>query len=242
MLDDTLLVIPSRLSSTRLHNKPLASIHGYPMIYWVANRIKRAKICNYIVATDAVEIQDVCRRNNLNVILTDHDCRTGTDRVAEVAEKMDYKYYCNVQGDEPLINTDGVRQFIEQGRVFKNTFVQAVTQVQGNKTNYSEVKVAIDSSDNIRFLSRLDIPFDRNSNKIKKYKCLGLYLYDKDFILKYSKLKEGNLEKAECIEQLRCIENNLNINSVKVDFDYMSIDTPEVLFQARSLDIGEYYL
>jgi 3-deoxy-manno-octulosonate cytidylyltransferase (CMP-KDO synthetase) len=240
MLADTLIVIPARLKSTRLPNKPLEKIHGYPMIYWVGKRIKDANICDYVVATDSVEISDVCKKYDINVVMTSETCKNGSERVAEVAGNSGYKYYCNVQGDEPLVNVEGVRKFIKEAISFKNTFVQAITHVQHIKNDITEVKVALDLQDRVRFLSRSPIPFDRNSSGDVNFKCIGLYLYERDFILKYIKISEGYLEGIECVEQLRCIENDLPIVAIRVNFDSISIDTLEDLKLARSYPASHY--
>ena len=241
MLSDTLIVIPSRLSSTRLPNKPLAEIHGYPMIYWVAKRIKNANICDYVVATDSTQIKVVCQKYDINVIMTSSHCKNGSERVAEVSKKLSYDYYCNVQGDEPLIDTDGVRDFIKQAKKYENTFVQAVTVTTKSENDHTEVKVAIDGANRIRYLSRLGIPFNRDSVVAQKQKCLGLYLYDKSFISFYMNLAEGYLEKIECVEQLRCIENDLSIRAVLVNFDSVSVDTAADLNYIKSFELSKFF-
>jgi 3-deoxy-manno-octulosonate cytidylyltransferase (CMP-KDO synthetase) len=172
--------------------------------------------------------------------MTSLDCKNGTERVAEVSQRLDYGYYCNVQGDEPLIDTIGVRSFILEAKKYENTFVQAVTAVKNTENDYSEVKVAIDGDNRIRYLSRLAIPFDRDSINSQKQKCLGLYLYDKSFISSYINFEEGYLENIECVEQLRCIENNLSIRAVKVNFDSVSVDTVNDLNYIKSFDIGKF--
>jgi len=240
MLSDTLIVIPSRLRSTRLPNKPLAEIHGYPMIYWVAQRIKNANICDYVVATDSSQIEAVCQKYDINVIMTSVHCKNGSERVAEVSKKLNYDYYCNVQGDEPLIDTNGVRDFIRQPKKYENTFIQAVTLAKKSENDITEVKVAIDGTNRIRYLSRLAIPFDRDSVVAQKQKCLGLYLYDNSFISLYISLAEGYLEKIECIEQLRCIENNLSIRAVMVNFDSVSVDTLDDLNYVKSFQLSKF--
>ena len=239
MLSDTLIVIPSRLRSTRLPNKPLAEIHGYPMIYWVGQRIKNANICDYVVATDSSQIEKVCKKYDINVIMTSLHCKNGSERVSEVSKKHNYNYYCNVQGDEPLIDTNGVRDFIRQAKKYENTFVQAVTVAKKSENDLTEVKVAIDGTNRIRYLSRLAIPFDRDAAVTQKHKCLGLYLYDNSFISSYNNLEEGCLEKTECIEQLRCIENNLSIRAVTVNFDSISVDTVDDLNYIKSFQLSE---
>lgn len=240
MLADILIVIPARLKSTRLPNKPLEQIHGYPMIYWVGKRIRDAKICDYVVATDSIEIRDVCKNYDINVVMTSDTCKNGSERIAEVARNFRYKYYCNVQGDEPLIDVEGVRKFINEAISFKNTFVQAITSVQSIKNDAAEVKVALDFQNRVRFLSRSAIPFDRNSSGAVNFKCIGLYLYERDFILQYINISEGFLEEIECVEQLRCIENDLPIVAVKVSFDSISIDTLDDLKLARSYPASRY--
>ena len=102
------------------------------------------------------------------------------------------------------------------------------------------MKVAVDSKDRIRYFSRLPIPYDRDFSSAKLLKCLGLYLYDKAFISSYGSFHEGYLEKTECVEQLRCIENDLNIKAVFVDFDSLSVDTMVDLQYVRSLDASKF--
>lgn len=235
MLNDTLIVIPSRLNSTRLPNKPLLDIHGHPMIYWVANRIRKSNICDYVVATDSLQIETICKQENINVVMTSTDCKNGTERVAEVSNKLNYKYFCNVQGDEPLINTVGVKDFILKAKKHKNAFVQAITEIQNQTNDTSEVKVSVDNRKRIRYLSRLPIPYSRDQKSTLRHKCLGLYLYDRTFISSFIKLREGSLEKSECIEQLRCIENDLVLIAEKVDFDSISVDTSSDLNLVRSI-------
>ena len=240
MLNDTLIVIPSRLKSSRLPNKPLANIHGYPMIYWVANRIKNAKICDYVVATDSSQIEEVCKKYDINVIMTSVGCRNGSERVWEVSKQLSYNYYCNVQGDEPLIDTNGVKKFILQSKKYDNTFVQAVTNIKKTNNDISEVKVAVDKHNRIRFLSRLPIPLYRDSSNNEKIKCVGLYFYDKAFISSFANTQEGCLENIECIEQLRCIENDLKITAVSVDFESLSVDTENDLNHIRSFELKKF--
>jgi 3-deoxy-manno-octulosonate cytidylyltransferase (CMP-KDO synthetase) len=210
------------------------------MIYWVAQRIKNANICNYVVATDSSKIEAVCQKYDINVIMTSTHCKNGSERVAEVSKKLNYEYYCNVQGDEPLIDTNGVRDFIQQAKKYENTFVQAVTLAKKSENDLTEVKVAIDGSNRIRYLSRLAIPFDRGSVIEKKQKCLGLYLYDNSFISSYINLAEGCLEKIECVEQLRCIENNLDIRAIMVNFDSVSVDTVDDLNYVKSIELSKF--
>lgn len=235
MLTDTLIVIPARLNSTRLPRKPLADINGFPMIYWVAKKVQAANICDYVVATDSLQIKEVCESYGLEVVMTSSKCRNGTERISEVATSSDYKYFVNVQGDEPLIDMEGVRAFVSQACEYSGMFVQAVTTTFGSKNDISEVKVALDKTGRVRYLSRHPVPFHRESDRPTLFKCIGLYFYERDVLDRFVNLPEGHLERLESVEQLRCIENDLPIMAVDVGFDSISVDTPQDLELVRSL-------
>ena len=135
MKKGTLVVVPARLESTRLPRKPLLNIHGFPMIYWVAHRIKLAGIVDYVVATDSIEIMTVCANYDIPAIMTSDRCKNGTERVAEVALLMPYEYYCNVQGDEPLLNCRNVLAVIGTENKRDDVFYQAICPYDTKKNN-----------------------------------------------------------------------------------------------------------
>ena len=229
MKKGTLVVIPARLDSTRLPRKPLLDIHGFPMIYWVAHRIKLAGIVDYVVATDSNEILSVCAKYGIPALLTSGKCRNGTERVAEVASLMPYEFYCNVQGDEPLLNCSNVLALLGVKNKKNNVFYQAICSYGSEKINeYSVVKTVLLADGSLPFFTRADIPHSRDSErKFMRYKLLGLYLYSRDLLLRFSTLPIGPLEELEKVEQLRCTENGISVIGLAVVDSARSVDTPE---------------
>ncbi len=231
-------VIPARYKSTRLPGKPLMDIHGKPMIYWVAKRVEASSLSSYCVATDDQRIADVCDQYAIPFLMTSTDCVNGTERVAEVARQSDAEYFVNIQGDEPCINPGAIDQLVQSINTFhRSGFIQAVSPIKDpvSVMDITVVKVAISESGQAIYYSRSPIPYPRNQKEDVYYRCLGLYLYDRDFLKGYARLTVTRLEQIEQIEQLRVLENNIRIDTVLVDDDGLSIDTVEDLAFARAL-------
>lgn len=232
-------VIPARYQSSRLPGKPLKDIHGKPMIYWVAKRVEASILTEYYVATDDDRIFNACQKYSIPCIMTSSKCINGTERVAEVATKIKADYYVNIQGDEPCINIDAINKFVRSLHKFDYVnFIQAVSRITDPEAvlDDSIVKVVISEDNEALYYSRLPIPYSRDknkSNKVPYYKCLGLYLYSRDFLHKYSLMSSTKLENIEHIEQLRILENKIVINVVEVDDDGMSVDTDDDLTKVR---------
>lgn len=225
-----LIVIPARLESHRLKRKLLLDLHGHPVFYWAAQNVRMSNVADYIIATDSNEIYDACIKYSFPVTLTSKKCKNGTERVYETARKFskNYKYFVNVQADEPLINTTSVEKLI--GTIGKNdySFKTAISKFQyTNKNNTSEVKVAISSNYRIRYASRNMIPYFRDNKSVSYYKIQGIYIYPLKILEEYITCGEGILERSEKIEQLRCIENDLPMYGVEVPKALNSIDTDE---------------
>lgn len=235
----TLVVIPARLQSTRLPRKPLLDIHGFPMIYWVAHRVKLAGILDYVVATDSEEIMDVCNKYNIPAILTSDQCVNGTERVAEVAEIMPYEFYCNVQGDEPLLDCNNLLTLISTKNKNRKVFYQAICAYESGETiDYSIVKTVQLSDGSLPYFSRANIPHSRDEEKnIIRYKLLGLYLYSRELLLRFSTTMPGPLEDFEKVEQLRCIENGIPVIGLLVNGSERSVDTHDDLRFMRAKKI-----
>jgi len=233
-------VIPARYQSSRLPGKPLKDIHGKPMIYWVAKRVEASILTEYYVATDDDRIFDTCQKYSIPCIMTSSECINGTERVAEVATKVKADYYVNIQGDEPCIKVSAINEFISSLHEFNHVnFIQAVSKLTDQKTilDDSVVKVAISEKNEVLYYSRLPIPYSRGENDLNEatyYRCLGLYLYSRDFLRKYSSMRVTRLEQIEQIEQLRILENRIVINAVKVKDDGISIDTWDDLENIRN--------
>jgi 3-deoxy-manno-octulosonate cytidylyltransferase (CMP-KDO synthetase) len=235
-------VIPARYQSSRLPGKALKDIHGKPMIYWVAKRVEDSDLEEYYVATDDDRIFDACQEYLIPCIMTSKKCLNGTERVAEVANKVKADYFVNIQGDEPCIDVSVINFFVANLRKFsKVNFIQAVSKITDNESvlDDSIIKVVMTEDNEVLYYSRSPVPYLKSASKNEAvyYRCLGLYLYSRDFLNKYSSMSSTKLENTEHIEQLRILENRIIINAVEVNDDGMSVDTLDDLIKIR----GEKY-
>ena len=230
----SICVIPARYSSTRLPGKPLKDICGKPMICRVYERAKLAKsVAEVIVATDDNRIFDAVEKNSGQAIMTRADHKTGTDRLAEVAEKFpDVEVIVNVQGDEPLIEPTLIDELIDEFVKDKNlqmaTVATELTDADEMK-NPNNVKVVIDKNNDALYFSRSLIPYPRNVGKSKVFKHIGIYAYRRNFLLDYAKMTSTPLEQSESLEQLRALENGFKIRVIKSSCRFIGVDTAEDL-------------
>ena len=226
-------VIPARLKSERFPEKPLKKICGYPMIEWV---YKRAKLCNEIdevvVATDDLKIFNCVKSFGGNVVMTSSECPSGTDRVGEVAKKINCDVVINIQGDEPLVDPHSLRKLVllfSENEDLK--MATLITKIDKKKelNNKNVVKVVVDKENYALYFSRSKIPFLRNLEfrDFTFYKHIGIYGYNREFLLKFLSMKKGVLEEAESLEQLRAIENGTRIKCAIVEkWNGVSVDVP----------------
>ena len=230
---NAICVIPARYASTRLPGKPLKDNCGKPMICRVYERAKLAKnISEVIVATDDERIFQAVEQNAGRAMMTRADHKTGTDRLAEVAEKFpDADVIVNVQGDEPLIEASLIDELIEQ---FSDKNLQMATVAteltdEEEMKNPNNVKVIFDKNHNALYFSRSLIPYPRNVGKSKAFKHIGIYAYRRNFLLDYAKMESTPLEQAESLEQLRALENGYKIRVIESDCKFVGVDTEEDL-------------
>lgn len=249
-------VIPARISSTRLPEKPLAMIGNKPLIQWVYENVSKSKIISKtIVATDSEKIANAISSFNGNFELTSPNHPSGTDRIAEVARKLDADIILNVQGDEPFITADVIDTVLKvMIKDDKIEYASAKTKMISIKEffNSNIVKVICDEKDFAIYFSRAPIPYFREEfdnykktgkidSNIEKniltntYKHIGIYAYKWDFLIRFTKLKEGFLEKTEKLEQLRALENGYKIIVPTVKYNGFGIDTFEDLEKARKI-------
>ena len=230
----SICVIPARYSSTRLPGKPLKDICGKPMICRVYERASLAKsVAEVIVATDDARIFDAVEKNSGRAIMTRADHKTGTDRLAEVAEKFpDVEVIVNVQGDEPLIEPslidELIAEFVKDKNLQMATVATELTDADEMK-NPNNVKVVIDKNNNALYFSRSLIPYPRNAGKSKVFKHIGIYAYRRNFLLDYAKMIPTPLEQSESLEQLRALENGFKIRVIKSSCRFIGVDTAEDL-------------
>ena len=237
-------IIPARFQSSRLPGKPLADIHGKPMIVRVWERCVLAGLDQVIIATDDHRIEKVVQDYGAEVSMTSAHCRSGTDRCAEVAASLpnDREYIViNVQGDEPFLHPSHLKLLAE---AFADPTVQIATlavAINDNERlfNPNTPKVALNYQSNALYFSRHAIPYVRdkeNGQWITNqsfWKHIGIYAYRVPTLLKLSSLPETDLEKSESLEQLRWLYHGYPIRVLTVEEDTMTVDTLEDLEAAR---------
>ncbi|MDQ3750585.1 MAG: 3-deoxy-manno-octulosonate cytidylyltransferase [Acidobacteriota bacterium] len=249
-------IIPARLVSTRLPNKLLLPIIEKPLILWTVEQAKKAKnVSRVIVATDSEEILRVVEKSDNEAVLTAENHQSGSDRIAEVAENLpENSIIVNVQGDEPLISPTTIEKAIDA--ILQNDSIQMATTCEPiddikDVLSFNVVKVVTDENGFALYFSRLPIPFPREAVKkhgnleialreekdlISLYrKHTGLYIYRREFLLKYTRLKQTNLEKTEMLEQLRALENGAKIKVVEVRTSSIGVDTREDFERVRQV-------
>lgn len=237
------MVIPARYASTRLPAKPLADIHGKPMIQWVYERAKQARSATrVVVATDDERIQKVVQGFGGEAILTDPALNSGTDRVAAISDQIDADIYVNIQGDEPLMASEAIDQavsLVASGRFAMGT-VMTPMRDPSDLTNPAVVKVLADRHDRAIYFSRYAIPYSRGDAPEMggKFACrrhVGLYTYTKQTLHRIRALPQSPIEKGEMLEQLRAMEDGIAIGITEVDFTSIGVDTPEELEKVRAI-------
>ncbi|MCX6157113.1 MAG: 3-deoxy-manno-octulosonate cytidylyltransferase [Ignavibacteriae bacterium] len=221
-------IIPARYASTRFPGKPLILIDGKTMIQRVYEQAQKSKLLNQVVvATDSDEIFDCVNSFKGNAIMTSKMHKTGTDRICEVAQKIKSDIIVNIQGDEPFINPRNIDNAVKPLLKDKTLNVSTLAvELSQDFYDNNKVKVVFDKNNNALLFSRSLIPNNFKSiRKLKYYKHLGLYVYRKNFLLKFSKAKQADIELAESLEQLRILWMGEKIRVVLTKEDSISIDT-----------------
>ena len=222
-------VIPARYQSSRFPGKPLAMILGKSMIQRVYERVRAVDfLTDVIVATDDQKIKHEVEKFGGHAVMTGI-CNCGTERVYQAIRHIDADIIINVQGDEPLIEGEMIR---ELAGIFEDPSV-VMAPLKKKIENKDEVmqdniiKVVTDMYGNALYFSRSPIPYDRDRVGADYYKHIGIYGYTKDFLTKYVQLPESELESLEKLEQLRVLENGYQIRVKETTFDTFGIDLPE---------------
>jgi 3-deoxy-manno-octulosonate cytidylyltransferase (CMP-KDO synthetase) len=236
------IVIPARYGSTRLPAKPLVPLAGKPMIQRVYERAKLAKSAGrVIVATDDDRILKAVHDFGGEARMTRTEHRTGTERIAEVAAHVEGEVFVNLQGDEPLLDPAAVdaavAALLEEPAAAIST-VAVPIRTPADIMDPNVVKTVLDFDDNALYFSRAPIPWVRDSaHKIhaRHLKHLGLYVFQRDALLEYPTLPQGELERLEQLEQLRWLENGWKIRVTEVERDAVSVDVPEDVARAERL-------
>lgn len=249
-------VIPARLESTRLPGKLLLPIAGKPLILWTFEQARKAKnVSRVIVATDDERILNAVLENGGEAILTDKNHQSGSDRIAEVAAELpENSIIANVQGDEPLISPRTIEKAVEailqEERADISTTCERICDLR-DVLSFNVVKVVTDENDFALYFSRSPIPFPRDAAKkhgsledalrnepvlLEKFrKHTGLYVYRREFLIRFSGLPQSVLEKTESLEQLRALENGAKIKVVETEESSIGVDTKEDFERVRQI-------
>lgn len=225
-------IIPARLASTRLPRKVLREIAGQPMIARVYEAAKQSPLLqDVIIATDSEEVMQFAQAHGWKAQMTSAEHRSGTDRVYEVAQSVAADVYVNIQGDEPLArpeHLDALLQPMQDAKVMVST-IKTPCPPQ-DVANPNAVKVITDLKGRALYFSRSTIPFDRDkTGGIQYFKHLGFYAYRRAGLDKFCNLPESKLEAAERLEQLRFLDNGIDIYVAETPFNTVGVDTEEDL-------------
>lgn len=255
----TTAIIPARYGSTRLPGKPLIEIKGKPLIQYVYERVAASSIQRVIVATDDERIASKVREFGGEAVMTSSHHQSGTERVAEVAKGIISDIVVNVQGDEPLIQPKDIDRAIApfaQDPSIQMTTLVAPLEDGADLFNPHVVKVCVDRAGFALYFSRSPIPYPRelmktaNGDHLKEiervqkmdkeslqgyWQHVGLYVFQRDFLLTIATLPPSPLEERERLEQLRVLENGYKIKIVPVAAPSISVDTPEDLERFKRL-------
>ena len=221
-------VIPARLSSTRLPRKVLRELAGKPLVVHVFEAARRAPdLDDLLVATDSQEVADVCAKHRISTMMTSAAHPSGTDRVWEVSESRPADVYVNVQGDEPLLTTEHIRLLVSPFRERPATQVSTlkIRLAPDEASNPNVNKVVCGADGRALYFSKYPIPYDRDGIGAVRFKHQGFYAYRKAALDAFHRLPQSPLELTEKLEQLRFLENGIDIVVVETTESTIGVDT-----------------
>lgn len=241
----TLILIPARMASTRLPNKPLADIGGVPMIVRVAMQARLAKSGRVVVATDAKEVAKTVEAAGFEAVMTRADHQSGSDRIFEALRKLDpmreVEFVVNVQGDLPTIDPELIKQSLKplNNEATDISTLAAEIVRDEERSNENVVKLVGTAIGKTRlralYFTRATAPWGEGP----LYHHIGLYAYKREALERFVKLGPSALEKRERLEQLRAIEAGMRIDAEIVKTVPLGVDTPHDLERARRLVAGK---
>jgi len=226
-----LAVIPARLASTRLPRKVLREVHGKPLLAWVVQAaLQCPQIGRVVVAADSREVAELCAIHGWECLMTSPELPSGSDRLFAVSHQIDAEIYVNIQADEPLLEQAHIEALL---RPFADPKVPVSTLKvccpEHSIADPNVVKVVTASNGRALYFSRAAIPFNRDNQPATCWKHLGLYAYRKDALARFAALPPGQLEQIERLEQLRLLENGIDIYVAETPHDTIGVDTEEDL-------------
>ena len=237
----TLIIIPSRLSATRLPGKPLLKINGLSIISHVFKKAEEANIGEVVVATEDLEIIDDVKKNGGQAILTEKNHKTGTDRIYEALQKFDNKnidLIMNLQGDEPLMNIEDIKNLNDQMIRNKSQLGTLASKIKDKAMYENENIVKVNTKE---LLDDLNFPeainFSRKSlERVKNtFHHLGIYCYKKETLKEFVLHNQSANEIKNRLEQLRALDNNIGINVALAKSSTIGVDTEEDFVAIKKL-------
>lgn len=239
------VVIPARYASSRLPGKPLLDIAGKPMVIRVSEQARKSGAEAVVIATDFDKIVQVAQEHHVDAVMTRVDHQSGTDRIAEVAQNLNWDnndIVVNVQGDEPLIDPALIQEvaltLAHSRDAVMATACHAIHD-EASMLNPNVVKVVVDADGNAMYFSRAPIPYPRDEahkQSLKAHRHIGIYAYRVGFLKQYAELSVTQLEKIESLEQLRVLHHGYKIAITVTDHaPATGVDTQADLDYVRSV-------
>ena len=229
----SVVIIPARYKSSRFPGKPLVNLLGKPMILWVSElSAKAVGQENVYIATDDERISKVVTTAGFNAIMTSEQCLTGTDRLAEVANKIQADIYINVQGDEPLVNPEDIVNIIKAKKQYYDEIINGYCSISTDEypNNVNIPKVIFTEDNSLIYMSRQAIPGykDEIQAPSQYYKQVCIYAFTADELKSYADYgRKSTLEASEDIEIIRFLEWGKKIRMVKTSPGSLAVDTQE---------------
>ena len=229
----TLVIIPSRLSASRLPGKPLLKINGLSIISHVYKKAQEANVGEVFVAAEDQEIIEDVKKNGGEAILTHNNHKTGTDRIYEAFVKLgrtDIDLIMNLQGDEPLMNIEDIQKLNKHMIKTKRDLGTLAAKINNKKVfeNHDIVKVITEESlDDTKFPRAINFKRKLNGENNKAYHHLGIYCYNVEILKRFISLKQSQNEIKNRLEQLRALDNNINVNVALAKSSPIGVDTKE---------------
>ncbi|MFW3405393.1 3-deoxy-manno-octulosonate cytidylyltransferase [Aliarcobacter butzleri] len=224
-------IIPARYKSSRFEGKPLCIISGIPMVKRTYLQAKKSNLLDdLIVATESEKIKEYCESENIPVIMTSDRCLTGTDRLTEVSKQMNYDLYVNIQGDEPVIDSNSIDEVVSEYKNYKDDYIAYnLYKTIDNKeevTTDTIIKVITNEKDELMYMSRLGIPFNKSNLETKYKKQICVYGFTKKALELFSSRSKTQNEQFEDIEILRFVDMGYKVKMKETTVDSIAVDIP----------------
>lgn len=235
-------IIPARYNSTRFKGKPLADICGKPMIWWVYNKVKDIKMFDQVFcAIDDERIRKVCKKYNMNYIMTRNNHPDHISRIQEVSDKIEADYYICINGDEPLINENCIIPVIPK-EVKQKPYFGGAMRILTNPAetiDSANIKLIVNKDGKCLYMSRTPIPYPKGTLLFSYKKYVGVECFNKKALDFFVNTPMGEIERIEDIDHLRFLENGIDLYFNYVVSDSISVDTPKDLDKVRKIMLNE---